>query len=116
VATGAAGGTKTFRDAAVPFTFELPSDWTKEAIDDANSRGNVLAAAGLSKVDVIAVRRIAKFPSAAQPHEVLGKDVVSELHPVEGFTGYALECQFSDEYADDVKSACRGALDSVRRK
>jgi hypothetical protein len=116
-ATGDAGGTKTFAPEGVPFTFELPSDFAlDESIDDANSRGNVIAAAGLSKTDLIAVRRIDRLPAGPQRHEVLGKDVVSELHAVEGFPGYALECQHGDEYSDDITSACRSALESVKRK
>jgi hypothetical protein len=115
-ATGDVGGTKTFSANDVPFTFQLPSDFSEETVDVANSRGTVLAAAGLSKVDVIAVRRSGAPVDGLQRHETLGHQVTSELHPVERFPGYTLECQYSDEYEDDVRSACRGALESVERK
>lgn len=118
-ATGDAGGTRTFSDGAVPFEFEVPSEFTDETVDDANSRGEVLAAVGLSKVDVIAVRRIPRTTavrSGPQPHEVLGKQVSSELRAVDGFAEYWIECQYTDERADKVLSACDDALDSVAGK
>ena len=115
-ATGDAGGTRTFSDDAVPFEFEVPSDFTDETIDDANSRGEVLAAVGLSKVDLIAVRRVspgAKPPTGPQRHEVLGHEVTSELHAVEGADEYRIECQYTEESAEKVRSACADALDSI---
>jgi hypothetical protein len=118
-ATGDVGGTRTFSDAKVPFTFELPTDFTKVAVDRANSRGDVLAGAGITKVDVIAVRRIPPSVTPAggpQRHEVLGKEVTSEVFAVEGMGDYALECQYTAAHADDVLSACRAALRSVKRK
>lgn len=118
-ATGDVGGTRTFSDEAVPFEFEIPSEFTDETVDDANSRGEVLAAVGLSKVDVIAVRRIPAttlVKSGPQPHEVLGKEVSSELRAVDGFAGYWIECQYTDDRADEVRSACDDALDTITRK
>ena len=118
-ATGDAGGTRTFSDGAVPFEFEVPSEFTDETIDDANSRGEVLAAVGLTKVDLIAVRRIGPGtapPTGPQRHEVLGHEVTSELHAVDGLDEYRIECQYTEERADDVRSACADALDSVVRK
>jgi hypothetical protein len=118
-ATGDAGGTKTFSADGVPFRFELPSDFTPETVDDANSRGTVLAAAGLTKVDVVAVRRagdVVQTGEGGQEHEVLGHAVTSELHAVPGHDGYLIECQYTDEYADKVRSACAGALESIRAR
>ena len=114
-ATGDAGGTRTFSDEDVPFTFEVPSEFTDETVDNANSRGDVVGATGISMVDVIAARR-GSPGSGPQRHEVLGKDVTSELHAVEGFTGWLLECQYTSERAEKVRSACRDALESVERK
>jgi hypothetical protein len=118
-ATGDVGGTRTFSDDAVPFVFEVPSEFTDEPVDRANSRGNVVAAVGLSKVDVIAARRApdaGQLPDGPQRHEVLGKQVTSELHPVEGQPGWLIECQYTDDRQDKVRSACRAALESVKRK
>jgi hypothetical protein len=118
-ATGDVGGTRTFSNDAVPFVFEVPSEFTDETVDRANSRGDVVAAAGLSKVDVIAVRKApgaAQLPTGPQRHEVLGKQVTSELHPVEGQPGWVVECQYTDDRQDKVRSACRAALESVKRK
>jgi hypothetical protein len=118
-ATGDAGGTRTVSDPKVPFVFEVPSEFTDETVDRANSRGDVVAAVGLSKVDVIAVRkapRAAQLPAGPQRHEVLGKPVTSELHPVEGQPGWLIECQYTDDRQDKVRSACRAALESVKRK
>lgn len=114
-AAGDAGGTRTFSDENVPFTFEVPSEFTDETVDDANSRGDVVAAVGLSKVDVIAVRRGQPLPGP-QRHEVLGKDVTSELQAVPGHDGFVLECQYTSERADKVRAACRDALESLQRK
>lgn len=118
-ATGDTGGTRTFSDEAVPFEFDIPSEFTDETVDDANSRGEVLAAVGLSKVDVIAVRRIPRttaVQSGPQPNEVLGKDVSSELRAVDGFAEYWIECQYTDERADEVRSACDDALKTIVEK
>jgi hypothetical protein len=118
-ATGDAGGTRTFSNEAVPFTFEVPGEFTDETIDRANSRGDVVAASGLSKVDVIAVRRgsdIVQIGQGPQRHEVLGKRVASELHAIKGQPGWILECQYTPERRDKVRSACRTALESVTRK
>lgn len=114
-APGDAGDTRTFADENVPFTFEVPSEFTDETVDNANSRGDVLAAVGLSKVDVIAVRRGQPLPGP-QRHEVLGQDVTSELRAIPGYDGYVLECQYTSERADEVRSACRDALESLQRK
>lgn len=100
----------------MPFEFQVPSEFTEETIDDANSRGDVLAAVGLGKVDVIAVRRAGATVRGPQRHEVLGKAVTSELYPVEGFDAFIIECQYTEERAEQVRSACADALESVERK
>src|SRR3954463_15675236 len=115
-AAGEPDGNKRFSDADVPFTFELPADFTKASIDDLNSRGDVIAGAGLSKVDVIAVRRASGTGDGAQVHEVLGQQVTSELRAVPGFAGWVLECQYTPDFAKKVRDACRKAAASVRRK
>ena len=120
-AAGEPGGDKTFSDEDVPFTFSIPAEFTKADVDTGNSAGDVIAGAGITKVDVIAVRRlpsggVAEIGSGGQRHEVLGHEVTSELHPVEQASGYAIECQYTEEYREDVLDACRTALDSVRRK
>src|SRR3954451_850601 len=114
-AAGEPDGSKRFSDSDVPFTFELPADFTKASVDDQNSRGDVIAGAGLSKVDVIAVRR-ASDAGAGGSHEVLGRRVTSELRPVPGFAGWVLECQYTPAFATKVRDACRDAVASVRRK
>jgi hypothetical protein len=115
-ATGEPGGNKRFSDENVPFTFDIPADFTEASVDGMNSRGDVIAGAGLSKVDVLAVRRIASGDADRGPvaHEVLGKQVVSELHPLQG--DYYLECQYTPDRAEKVREACRTAVASVRSK
>ncbi|MFL5847291.1 MAG: hypothetical protein ACJ762_21655 [Solirubrobacteraceae bacterium] len=113
-ATGDAGGTKTFRDDAIPFTFELPTEFAKEDVDNGNSRGDVVAAAGVTKVDVVAVRRGTAL--GARESTILGKRVTSELRAVEGHDGWVLECQYTPDFADKVRSACAAALESVKPK
>jgi hypothetical protein len=115
-AAGEPGGDKTFSDKRVPFTFAIPADFTKAPIDNGDSRGDVLAAAGISKLDLIAVRRVdgARLPSGPVTHEVQGRTVTSELHPVDG-TGYVIECQYQPAEAEKVRSACRTALATIRR-
>src|SRR3954451_11554589 len=98
-AAGEPDGAKRFSDGAVPFTFEIPADFTKASVDDLNSNGDVVAGAGLSKVDVLAVRRIrgrqgTQF-AGGERHEVLGRQVTSELHPLYG--PWVLECQYTPE-------------------
>jgi hypothetical protein len=116
-ATGDIGGSRTISDAALPFTFALPSDFTKQPVDEANSRGDVVVAAGVSKVDVVAVRRVGgAVPTVPQRNRILGHAVTSELHAVEGAPGYAIECQYTSARADKVLAACRNAVRSVRRK
>ena len=120
-AAGEPDGAKRFSDADVPFTFEIPADFTKADIDQGNSRGDVVAGVGLSKVDVVAVRRAREGIVAVGgvnrfPHEVLGQRVTSELHAVPGFSGWALECQYTPEHADTVLKACRRAVATVRQK
>ena len=112
-AIGEADATRTVPDDDVPFTFEVPATFTVETVDEANSRGDVLVAAGLSKVDVIAVRRVARVVEGRQHHEVLGHAVTSEVHPVAGEDSLAIECQYTGERADEVRTACREALESV---
>ena len=114
-AAGEPDGDKRFSDSDVPFTFSLPADFTKASVDGENSRGDVIAGAGLSKVDVIAVRR-ASDASAGGVHEVLGHRVTSQRHAVPGFSGWVLECQYTPGNASKVRDACRKAVASVQRK
>ena len=44
-------GTKTFSEDGVPFTFRIPADFTVAPVDRGDTRGDVVAAAGLTKVD-----------------------------------------------------------------
>lgn len=117
-AAGDPSGTKTFSDKHVPFTFRIPADFTKAPIDQGDTRGDVVAAAGLTKFDVIAVRRarggIIVTSGGEMPHTVQGHEVVSELHPV--LDGYVLECQYTPERAKKVRAACREAVASVTRR
>jgi hypothetical protein len=114
-ATGDTGGTRTYSSAGVPVTFEVPTTFTREDVDEGNSRGDVVVAYGQSKVDVIALRRFeGALPSGPQRHAVLGKDVTSELHRVAD--GYALECQYTEDRADDVRKACEDAVASVKEQ
>lgn len=109
------GGTRTFDEAGVPLTFEVDALFTEESVDELNSSGDVIAGYGLSKVDVIALRRIeGELPDGPQRHEVLGKQVTSEVHRVAD--GYAIECQYTEKYADDVREACDDAVKSVEEK
>ena len=108
-------GTRTFEDESVPLTFEVDAFFTEETVDALNSRGDVIVGYGLSKVDVIALRRFTgQLPTGPQRHEVLGKDVTSELHRVAD--GYAIECQYTQERAEDVRDACRDAVESVEER
>lgn len=114
-ASGETATTRTFSDPAVPFTFTVPADFTDQSIDPANTRGDVVAAAGLTKVDVIAVRRLgaAQPPPGPVRHEVLGHPVTSELHRVYG-GDWVLECQYTADRAGKVRAACARAVASVR--
>ena len=106
------GGTRTFEKEDVPLTFEVDALFTEESVDALNSNGDVIAGYGLSKVDVIALRRVdGDVPSGPQRHEILGKEVTSELYPVAD--GYAIECQYTEKFADDVREACADAVESV---
>lgn len=115
-AAGEPGGTKTFSDRGVPFTFEVPVDFTKASVDEGATRGDVVAAAGISKLDVIAVRRVGAeaLPSGPVAHVVRGQRVTSELHRAPG--GYAIECQYTPARAQQVRDACRTALRTIRRR
>lgn len=100
----------------LPFTLEVRTDFTEEAIDRADSRGDVIVGYGLSKLDVIAVRRVGgqKLPEGPVEHEVQGETVTSELFPVAD--GYAIECQYRADRAETVRSACRAAVESVKMR
>jgi hypothetical protein len=113
-AAGEPSGARTFSDENVPFTFEIPADFTNASVDDANSRGDVVAAAGVSKVDVIAVRRpgSATLPAGPIAHTVLGEHVTSELHRVRD--GYALECQYTPAHRRKILDACARALATIK--
>lgn len=117
-AAGDPTGTKVFSatDGPVRFTFRIPADFTKAPIDQGDSRGDVIAAVGLTKLDVIAIRQLGgrPAPSKSVPHEVQGHAVVSELHPIGA--DYVLECQYTPEHAKKVQAACRDAVTSVTRR
>src|SRR3954465_6886432 len=104
-AAGEPDGSKRFSDTDVPFTFVLPADFTKASVDAENSQGDVIAGAGLSKADVIAVRRAADSGGGARVHEVLGRRVTSELRAVPGFAGWVIECQYTPGFAKKVRDA-----------
>jgi hypothetical protein len=115
-ASGEASGTRTFAPRRVPFSFQVPTDFTGASIDQGATRGDVVAAAGLTKVDVIAVRRVGAgtaLPKGPVVHDVLGQRVTSVLHPVR--TGWAIECQYTPARAKKVLAACRDALRTLRR-
>jgi hypothetical protein len=115
-AAGEPSGARRFSDKHVPFTFRIPANFTKASVDDANSRGAVVAAAGLTKVDVVAVRRQTPHGSSVVRHEVLGQPVTSELHPIAGQSGWTLECQYTADRAQTIRDACLNALQTVRRR
>lgn len=114
---GDPGGSRTISDPDVPFTFAVRTEFTEETIDHADTRGDAVLGFGLGKHDVIAVRRVddRRLPEGPVAHEVQGRKVTSELHRVEG-TGFAIECQYQDERAEEVRSACRETVESVERK
>ena len=117
-AAGEASGERTVDESGVPFTFRVPADFTEEPIDDFDSRGDVLAAAGIDKVDLIAVRRLvpgAAAPRGDVPHVVQGHAVKSRLHEVPG-SGFAIECQWRPDRRDKVLDACRTAVGSIERR
>ena len=114
-AAGEPGGESRYSNPGIPFTFAIPADFTKASIDQGNTRGRVVGAVGLTKVDVIAVRRETAYGRGAVAHEVLGQRVTSELHAVPGFAGWTLECQYGEAHASKLKAACRRAIATVRR-
>lgn len=97
----------------LPFTLEVRTDFTEESVDQGDTRGDVILALGISKLDVIAVRRVGsrELPTGPIEHEVQGETVTSELFEVAD--GYAIECQYRDDRADTVRSACRETVASV---
>ena len=98
----------------LPFTLEVRTDFTRETVDQADTRGDVVVGFGISKLDVIAVRRVGTqdLPTGPVEHEVQGETVTSELFPVGD--GFAIECQYRADRADTVRSACRETVDSVK--
>jgi hypothetical protein len=114
-AAGEPGGSKTFSAPDVPFTFQVPADFAEAEVDQGATRGDVVAAAGLTKVDVIAARRVSGLVVRSGPlkHTVAGHRVTSELHEVGD--GWLLECQYSDEYRERILDACRTALRTLER-
>ena len=115
-AAGDATGDRTFSARAVPFTFLLPADFTKAAVDQLNSRGDVVAGAGIDKLDVIAVRRIPaarRLPGGPIAHRVRGVAVTSTLHRVP-IPGWAIECQWTAARRARVLVGCREAVASAR--
>ncbi len=119
-AAGEATGDRTFSDDDVPFTFRVPAEFIEASIDQFDSRGDVVAAVGIDKLDVIAVRRLARgvsVPRGDVAHEVQGRSVVSRLHVVRVRSErWAIECQWQAESRDDVLDACATAVDSISRR
>ena len=113
-AAGDPSGESRWSHAGVPFSFAYPADFSKASVDQGNTRGNVVGAVGITKVDVIAVRRQSGGPGAATSHRVLGHAVTSELHPVPGYRGWTLECQYTSDRASKLKAACSRALATIR--
>ena len=117
-AAGEASGERTIDDSAAPFTFRVPADFTEEPVDEFDTHGDVVAAAGIDKLDVIALRRVVAgqpVPRADMPHRVQGEAVTSRLHEVPG-SGFAIECQWRPKKRDKVLDACRTAVGSVERR
>jgi hypothetical protein len=119
-AAGETSGARTIDDRDVPFTFQVPADFTKEPVDQFDSRGDVLAAAGVDKLDLIAVRRIApgvRLPKGDVPHVVQGHRVSSRLHGIDvGGERWAIECQWQPDRRAKVLDACREAVGSIVRR
>jgi hypothetical protein len=120
-AAGQPTGTRTYSNPHVPFTFLVPGDFTNAAIDEGDTRGTVIAATGLTKVDVIAVRRVTGGvvvvgSNGPESHEVQGHAVKSELGPLPHWPGWYLECQYTPDFAKKVRDACRQAIATVRRR
>ena len=113
-------GARTFSDDQLPFTFHIPADFTKESVDQFDSSGDVVAAAGVDKLDVIAVRRIpagGSVPSGDVAHRVQGNAVVSRLHAFDaGGERWAIECQWTPERRAKVLDACAEAVGSITRR
>lgn len=117
-AAGQPGGNKAFTAQDVPFRFELPAEFTEAEADPEDTRGDVVAAAGITKLDAVAVRRVAgrELPREPVRHEVRGEPVTSLLYRVPEHPGFAFECQFTEDYAERVREACRIALRTVARR
>ena len=119
-ASGEPSGDRTFSDSDVPFTFRIPVDFTTESVDQFDSRGDVVAAAGIDKVDVVAVRRVAAgvtLPRGDVAHVVQGKAVTSRLHEVSAGGGrWAIECQWTADRRKKVLHACDEAFATVKRR
>ena len=100
----------------LPFTLEVRTDFTEESVNEGDTRGDVVLALGITKLDVIAVRRVGgeELPAGPVEHEVQGEAVTSELFEVAD--GYAIECQYRDDRAETVRSACREAVESVKMR
>jgi hypothetical protein len=119
-AAGETSGSRTFSDGEVPFTFDVPADFTKQPVDQFDSRGDVVAAAGVDKLDLIAVRRIPEgvsVPSGDVAHDVQGHAVASRLHDFTvGGRRWAIECQWTPDRRKKVLDACREAVGSITRR
>jgi len=114
-AAGDPSGESRWSHPGVPFSFAYPADFSKASIDQGNTRGAVVGAVGLTKVDVIAVRRQSGGPSGPVRHTVLGQSVTSELLVVPGYRAWELECQYTSDHAKKLRDACNRALATVRR-
>jgi hypothetical protein len=113
-AAGDPSGEARWSHPGVPFSFAYPADFSKASIDEANTRGDVVGAVGLTKVDVIAVRRQPGGAQGPVRHTVLGRSVTSELLAVPGHSGWVFECQYTSEHAKKLRDACNRALATVR--
>jgi hypothetical protein len=116
-ADGTSNGDVTFARDGVPFTFQVPADFTAESVDAENSRGSVVAVRALDKVNVVAVRRVTTPPTGTPKRlRVLGKPVTSRVYPVDGQPGWALECQYTDDRGAEVVDACDEARRTVKAR
>ncbi|HVW17532.1 MAG TPA: hypothetical protein VHB30_04740, partial [Solirubrobacteraceae bacterium] len=115
-AEGVSTADVTVRADGVPFTFEVPPEFTDEQVGERDTRGDVVLVRALDKVDVIAVRRVggATLPAGDVPGRVLGKAVTSRLHAVPGAPGWALECQWTAARRGHVLDACAKAVRTLR--
>src|SRR4051794_4841097 len=116
-AAGESTGEHTISASGGPITFRVPVEFTKESVDEFDTRGEVVLAAGVDKLDVVALRQVAPgipLPRGDLRHRVQGRSVTSRLHAIPG--GWALECQWTAERRTKVLDACGRAVGSIQRR